>query len=62
MTVKWARQIGQRNKRRRKTQKAGNLLGSLVKLGTKALNSSRLLKKGLSVGVKALNSDIGKNW
>ena len=54
MTVKWTRQIGQRNKRRRKTQKAGNLLGSLAKLGTKALNSSRLLKKGLGVGVKAL--------
>ena len=60
VTVKRTRQIGPRNKRRRKTQKGGNLLGTLAKLGKKALTSTRLLKKGLGVGVKALNSDIGK--
>ena len=60
VTVKRTRQIGPRNKRRRKTQKGGNLLGTLAKLGTKALTSRRLLKKGLGVGVKTLNSDIGK--
>ena len=62
MTVKRTRQIGPRNKRRRKTQKSGNLLGTLAKLGTKAMTSTELLKKGLGVGVKTLNSDIGKKW
>ena len=61
LTVKQTRQIGPTNKRRRKTQKGRNLLGTLAKLGTKALTSTGLLKKGLGVGVKALNSDIGKN-
>ena len=60
MTVKWARQMGPRNKRRHKTQKGRNLLGTLAKLGTKALTSTGLFKKGLGVSVKALNSDIGK--
>ena len=60
MTVKWTRQIGPRNKRRCKTQKGGNLLGTLAKLGRKALTSTGFLKKGLGVGVKTLNSDIGK--
>ena len=61
LTVKQTRQIGPTNKRRHKTQKGRNLLGTLAKLGTKALTSTGLLKKGLGVGVKALNSDIGKN-
>ena len=60
--VKLARQIGLRNKRRRKTQKGRNLLITLAKLGTKTLTSTGSLKKELGVGVKALNSDIGKNW
>ena len=62
VTVKQTRQIGPRNKRRRETQKSGNLLGTLAKLGTKAMTSTELLKKGLGVGVKTLNSDIGKKW
>ena len=52
VTVKWTRQVGPRNKRRRKTQKDGNLLGTLEKLGTKALTSTVLLKKKLGVAVK----------
>ena len=59
-TVKQTRQIGPRNKRRLKTQKGRNLFGTLAKLGTRALTSTGLFKKGLGVGVKALNSDIGK--
>ena len=57
VTVKQTRQIGPRNKRRRKTQKGRNLFGTL---GTRALTSTGLLKKGLGIGVKVLNSDIGK--
>ena len=43
-----------------KTQKGGNLLGTIARLGTEALTSTCLLKKGLSAGAKAINSDIGK--
>ena len=60
VTVKWTIQIGPRNKRRHKTQKDRNLLGTLAKVGWKALTSTGLLKKELVVGVKALNSNIGK--
>ena len=60
VTVKRTRQIGPRNRRKRKTQKGGNLFGTLARLGTKALTLTGLLKKGLGVGVQALNSEIGK--
>ena len=60
VTVKRTRQTGLRTKRRHKTQKGRNLLGTLAKLGTKALNSTGLIKKELGVGIKALNSNIGK--
>ena len=63
MTVKRTRQIGPGNKRRCKTQKGRNLLGTLAKLGIKALTSTGLLKKGLGIGVKTdsrINSDIRK--
>ena len=60
MTVKRTRQIGPRNRRKRKTQKGGNLFGTLARLGTKALALTGLLKKGLGVGVQALNSEIAK--
>ena len=44
-----------------KTQKGRNLLGTIGRLGTKALTSTVLFKKELSTGAKAINSDIGKN-
>ena len=46
--------------KKRNTQKGGNLLGTIARLGTEALTSTGLLKKGLSAGAKAINSDIGK--
>ena len=47
-------------KKKCKTQKGGKLLGTIGRLGTKALTSTGLLKKGLGAGAKAINSDIGK--
>ena len=60
VTVKRRRQIRSRNRRKRKTQKGGNLFGTLARLGTIALARTGLLKKGLGVGVQALNSEIAK--
>ena len=59
MTVKQPRQIRPRNRGKCKTQKGRNLFGT-ARLGTKALASTGLLKKGLGVGVHALNSETGK--
>ena len=52
------RRIGPRKKH--KTQKGGNLLGTIARLGTKAPTSTGLLIKGLSTGAKAINSDTEK--
>lgn len=41
-------------------QQGASLLGTIAKLGTKALTSTGILKKGMGVGVRALNSEIGK--
>ena len=40
--------------------KGGSLLGNIVNLGTKALTSTGLLKKGLDIGSRAISSEIGK--
>ena len=40
--------------------KGGSLLGNIVNLGTKALTSTGLLKKGLDIGLRAISSEIGK--
>ena len=45
VTITRTRQIGPRNRRKCKTQKGRNLLGTIGKLGTKALTSTGLLIK-----------------
>ena len=60
VTIKRARQIGPKRQTKHKTQKGGSLLGNIVNLGTKALTSTGLLKKGLDIGSKAISSEIGK--
>ena len=55
VTIKRARHIGPKRQRKHKTQK-----GNIVNLGTKALTSTGLLKKGLDIGSKAISSEIGK--
>ena len=60
VTVRRARPIGPRNKRKRKTQTGGSIFGTIARLGTKALTSTGLLKKGLGVGARAINSEVGK--
>ena len=54
------RQIGPQNKRKRKTQTDGSVLGTIARLGVKALTSTGLLRKGLGVGARALNSEVRK--
>ena len=54
------RQTGSRNLRKQRAHRGGNLFGTIAKLGTKALTSTGILKKGMGVGVRALNSEIGK--
>ena len=54
------RQIGPQNKRKCKTQIGGSIFGTIVRLGTKALISTGLLRKGLGVGARAINSEVGK--
>ena len=60
VTVRQTRQIGPRNKRKRKTQRGGSIFGTIARLGTKALTSTGLLRKGLGVGARAINSEVGK--
>ena len=60
VTIKRAQQIGPRQQRKHKTQKSRSLLGNIVKLGTKALTSTGLLKKGLNIGLREISSEIGK--
>ena len=60
VTIKRARQIGPKRQRKHKTQKGGSLLGNIVNLGTKALASTGLLKKGLDIGLKRISSEIAK--
>ena len=55
VTIKRARHIGPKRQRKHKTQK-----GNIVNLGTKALTSTGLLKKGLDIGLKGISSEIGK--
>ena len=62
MTTARTRQIGPRHQRKRRAQQGGSFLETIAKLGTKALTSTGILKKGLGVGVRALNSQIGNNW
>ena len=59
VTIKIAQQIGLRQ-RKWKTQKGSSFLGNIVNLGTKALTSTGLWKKGLDVGSRAISSEIGK--
>ena len=54
------RQTGPQNKRKRKTQTGGSIFGTIARLGTKALTSTGLLRKGLGVGARAINSEVGK--
>ena len=62
--VRWTRQTGPQNRRVRKKQTGGNILGTIAKLGTKLgtkpLTCTDLLRKRLDVGVKAINSEVGK--
>ena len=62
--MRWTRQIGPQNRRVRKKQTGGNILGTIAKLGTKLgtkpLTCTGLLRKRLDVGVKAINSEVGK--
>ena len=60
VTVRRTRQIGPQNKRKRKTQTDGSVLGTIARLGVKALTSTGLLRKGLGVGARALNSEVRK--
>ena len=60
VTIKRAQQIGLRQQRKRKTQKSRSPLGNIVKLGTKALTSTGLLKKGLNIGLREISSEVGK--
>ena len=53
-------QIGPRGQRKCKTQQGGSLLGNIVKLDSKALTSTGLLKKWLGIGTRTLNSEFGK--
>ena len=53
-------QIGPRGQRKCKTQQGGSLLGNIVKLDSKALTSTGLLKKWLGIGARTLNSEFGK--
>ena len=34
----------------------------MINLGTRALTSTGLQKRGIGVGAKALNSELGENW
>lgn len=43
VTIKQTRQIGPKDKRKRKPQQGGSLFGTIAKLGTKALTLARLL-------------------
>ena len=45
MAVTRTRQIGPRNQRKRMSQWSGSLFGTIVKLGTKALTPTGILKK-----------------
>ena len=58
--MRQTRQIGPQNKRKCKTQIGGSIFGTIVMLGTKALISTGLLRKGLGVGARAINSEVGK--
>ena len=60
VTVRWARQIGPQNKRKRKTQTDGSIFGTIARLGTKALTSTGLFRKRLGAGAGAMNSEVGK--
>ena len=59
LTIKRTRRIGPKNRRTRKAQKGGSVLGELAKWGAK-LGAKSLFKKGVSAGSKALNLEIGK--
>ena len=60
VTITRTGQIGPKRQRKRKTQQGGSLLGNIARLGSKALMSTGMLKKGLGVGVRALNSEFAK--
>ena len=60
VTITRTQQIGPRGQRKYKTQQGGSFLGNIVKLDSKALTSTGLLKKRLGTGARTLNSEFGK--
>lgn len=60
VTITRTREIWPKNQRKRRAQRSSSLFGAIAKLGTKALTSTGILKKGLGVGVRALNSEKEK--
>ena len=59
VTITRTKRIRPRNRRTRKAQKGGSMLGQIVKWRAK-LGAKTLSKKGVSKGSKALSPEIGK--
>ena len=58
--MRQARQIEPQNKRKHKRQTGRSTFRTIARLGTKALTSIGLLRKGLGVGARAINSEVEK--
>ena len=58
--MRQARQIEPQNKRKHKRQTGRSTFRRIARLGTKALTSTGLLRKGLGVGARTTNSEVGK--